>query len=269
MKKIIKRMACILILLLSVSATVSANDFFYRVDSRTPDEIKRSKGLLPRGEDDYFERGTNMNINLYDHVVGTPTGAARYDDGYVSTTTSRDRAHFLGQQYISGVDEYYIYVVVPAPNLLPVNDILRQHSPHPDEMEYAALGGIPLSQIYGWYRVYFGRIDDRGLRRNQAYREDLFRGMGTASAHDVYGLAGFPAGHQAWNQRPWADFAPSGCRSVTKRSADNNFIKPCEREVTKSAKQYLENYITRINRKPLFIIAQSLMDSRKQQREEL
>lgn len=266
MKKHI-RQTVLLLLVLLLPVWASASDFFYRADSRTPDEIKHSRGLLPRGENDYFERGTRMNINLYDHAVGTPTGAARYDDGYVSTTRERDRAHYLGQQYLSGISEYYIYVIAPAPNLLPVNDVLQQYSPHPDELEYAAIGGIPLTQIYGWYRVHFGRIDDQGLRRNPAYRADLFRGLGTAAAHDVYGLAGFPAGHPAWTQRPWADFAPSGCRPGTKKRSTDDDLNPCKSEVIKSAKHYIDSYTLYINRKSLFI-AQSLMDSRKHYHEE-
>ncbi len=34
----------------------------YRADSRPPDEIKRSGGLMPRGHNEYFDRGTQMNL---------------------------------------------------------------------------------------------------------------------------------------------------------------------------------------------------------------
>lgn len=144
--------------LVFISSTSYANDF-YRADSRSPDEVRRSGGLIPRGQDEAYERGTPININLYDHARGTVTGNTRYNDGYVSTTTTLRQAHLIGQNMLGSFNEYYIYVIAPAPNLFDVNGILGTYSPYPSENEYAALGGVPLSQIIGWYRVTFGAIE--------------------------------------------------------------------------------------------------------------
>lgn len=195
--------------LLFISLYSYANDFF-RADTRTPDEVRRSGGLLARGQDEAYERGTPVNINLYDHAHGAATGNTRFNDGYVSTTTTLRQAHLIGQNMLGGVNEYYIYVISAAPNLFNVNGVLGRYSPYPSENEYAALGGVPLSQIIGWYRISFGVIDGE-MHRNRDYRRDLFRGLSVAPDEDGYRLAGFPAGFPAWNERPWREFAPERC----------------------------------------------------------
>ena len=63
--------------ILLASPLYANGDKLYRADSRPPDEIKRSGGLMPRGNNEYFDRGTQMNINLYDHARGTQTGFVR------------------------------------------------------------------------------------------------------------------------------------------------------------------------------------------------
>ncbi|HFO5154787.1 TPA: enterotoxin A family protein, partial [Escherichia coli] len=186
-----------------------SNDLF-RADTRAPNQLRRVNGLLPRGQDDAYERGTPININLFDHVMGMPTGNTRYDDGYVSTTTTLNEAHNIGQNMFGGSNEYYIYVISPAPNMFDVNGVLGRYSPHPYENEVAALGGIPFSQIIGWYRVNFGVIETP-MVRNRAYRSDLFHGLNIAPNEDGYRLAGFPDGHQAWREEPWRRYAPLQC----------------------------------------------------------
>lgn len=197
--------------LISISFSSYSNDFF-RADARPPDEIKRSGGLIPRGQDEAYERGTPININLFDHARGAPTGNTRYDDGYVSTTTTLRQAHLIGQNILGAFNEYYIYVIAAAPNLFDVNGVLGRHSPYPSENEYAALGGVPLSQIIGWYRVSFGVIQGE-MHRNRDYRRDLFRGLSVASNEDGYRIAGFPDGHQAWREQPWRNYVEPRCRT--------------------------------------------------------
>ncbi|EOX7149555.1 enterotoxin A family protein, partial [Escherichia coli] len=102
------------------------------------------------------------------------------------------------------------YVISPAPNMFDVNGVLGRYSPHPYENEVAALGGIPFSQIIGWYRVNFGVIETP-MVRNRAYRSDLFHGLNIAPNEDGYRLAGFPDGHQAWREEPWRRYAPLQC----------------------------------------------------------
>ncbi len=51
----------------------------------------------------------------------------------------------IGQNVLSGLSVYYIYVIDSAPNILDVNAVLGRYSPHPGEFEFAALRGVPLS----------------------------------------------------------------------------------------------------------------------------
>ncbi|EEU0312790.1 Heat-labile enterotoxin IIA, A chain, partial [Escherichia coli] len=200
---------CLVVCFLSYGA--NANDF-YRADSRTPKEIRKLGGLLPRGQDEAYERGTPQNINLYDHATGTPTGNSRYNDGFVSTTRTLTSAHNIGQNMFGGIDSYYIYVISAAPNMFDVNGVLGSYSPHPYEHEVAALGGIPWSQVIGWYFVSFGVIEG-AMTRNPGYRADLFRGLAISPNEDGYRFAGFPDEHPAWREAPWRDYAPAQCAS--------------------------------------------------------
>ncbi|MFJ7171660.1 enterotoxin A family protein [Citrobacter freundii] len=193
-----------------ISFPLYADDYF-RADARPPDEVRRSGGLIPRGQDEAYERGTPININLYDHARGTPIGNTRYNDGYVSTTTTLRQAHIIGQNILGGFNEYYIYVIAAAPNLFDVNGVLGRYSPYPSENEYAALGGVPLSQIIGWYRVSFGVIQGE-MQRNRDYRRDFFQGLSIAPNEDGYRIAGFPEGHQAWGEQPWRNYVEPQCR---------------------------------------------------------
>ncbi|HBA7004280.1 TPA: Heat-labile enterotoxin IIA, A chain [Escherichia coli] len=209
---------------------------YYRADSRTPDEIRRAGGILSRGQSDAYERGTPININLFNHASGTPTGNTRYDDGYVSTTNTVTSAHNIGQNMFGGLNEYYIYVIAPAPNMFNVNGVLGRYSPHPYENEFAALGGIPVSQIIGWYRISFGVLQG-DMTRNPEYRNDLFRGMNIAANRDGYRLAGFPDGHRAWHEDPWREFAPSQCHSDLRASSVS-----CQSTINLLSKNILDKF---------------------------
>ncbi|MCA3966640.1 enterotoxin A family protein [Vibrio vulnificus] len=216
---------------------------FYRADSRNPEEIKKSKGLYPKGQDEFFEHNRPMDISLFSHAQGTQTGYVRYDDGYVSTSSSLRSAHLIGQSILSGFSSYFIYVIAPAPNLMDVNRILGHYSPHPEENEFAALGGIPWSQVIGWYVVNSGVIGNN-IIRNRDYRRDLYSNLVPASPENAYQFSGFPSGHLAWRQEPWINFAPVGCDNVTKGKESS-----CLKTQSENAYLYLQNIKTIIGLK--------------------
>lgn len=207
--------------------TTYAIENLYRADLRTPEEITRSGGLMSRGVDNAYDFPMQqIDINLFSHAVGTPHGNTRYDDGYVSTTTSLNQAHNIGQNILSGSYQFYIYVVHPAPNLIDVNGVLHEYSPHSSENEYAALGYIPLSQIVGWYVVTSG-VRSVTMTRNRQYEADLYDGLDVAPPGNSYQLAGFPEGHQAWQEEPWrsaihSNAACTGSTRRPRREADPN-----------------------------------------------
>ncbi|HEJ1200398.1 enterotoxin A family protein [Pseudomonas aeruginosa] len=210
----------------SVAGLTLADDFLYRADFRTPEQIIEAQAILTRGQSDSYERGTRININLYDHAGGVVTGNTRYDSGYAGTTVSLSGAHAIGQTLFGGVSEYYIYVIRRAPNLIDVNGVLGRYSPHPEENEYAAIGGIALSQIRGWYRVNFGRIEG-GMVTNSRYRADLYQNLDVAPVENSYQLAGFPQGHPAWREQPWVSHAPSSSCSQRRELRDVDSEDEC------------------------------------------
>ncbi|HAS2434191.1 TPA: cholera enterotoxin catalytic subunit CtxA, partial [Vibrio cholerae] len=245
------------------SFSYANDDKLYRADSRPPDEIKQSGGLMPRGQSEYFDRGTQMNINLYDHARGTQTGFVRHDDGYVSTSISLRSAHLVGQTILSGHSTYYIYVIATAPNMFNVNDVLGAYSPHPDEQEVSALGGIPYSQIYGWYRVHFGVLDEQ-LHRNRGYRDRYYSNLDIAPAADGYGLAGFPPEHRAWREEPWIHHAPPGCGNAPRSSMSNT----CDEKTQSLGVKFLDEYQSKVKRQ-IFSGYQSDIDTHNRIKDEL
>lgn len=235
-----------ILLVIFLSFPVFADDPpLYRADSRSPEDIQATNGFNPRGFEEYFSRNRPMNINLFTHAQGTQTGMARDNDGYVSTSYSMRSAHVVGQTILSGYPRYYIYVIATAPNLIDVNEVLGRFSPHPDEHEVAALGGIPWSQVMGWYTVTSGVISE-SMTQNRAYRPSLYENLHITPAWDAYQFAGFPIDHNAWRQFPWHNFVDlCGVPRIVKRSTTVNRkeldAQACLQAQSKNAYQYLEN----------------------------
>ncbi|MBE3211146.1 heat-labile enterotoxin subunit alpha [Enterobacter cloacae complex sp. P32C] len=210
----------------------------YRSVLESPDDIRRTGGFLPRGADGTRPFQPPPNISLFNHTNGSQTGLARFDSGYVSTTTSLNLAHLWVNQNLGGIG--YIYHIHPTGNFIDVNATLRQFSPHSGELEYAALGTIRWNQIIGWQRVHYGVIED--FVRNRDYNENLY-----AHAHageEQPQLAGFPYGHVAWTLEPWRNFAH--CSNTLFNSTEQ--CEPVERsEVLGSA------YFIKTQAKALFL----------------
>ncbi|HEY1028793.1 MAG TPA: enterotoxin A family protein [Pseudomonas sp.] len=199
-----------------------ADDYFYRADSREPGEFQSRRipgpGIYSRGVDDAYDaNGARIpNVSLYRHALGTPDGNTRYDDGYVSTTRSLTMAHNIGQQMLGAYSRYYIYVIVPGPNLYDVNAVLGRYSPHPMEGEFAALGGIPWSQVAGWYVVEWGRMNPV-MVRNPRHQPRIYASTRLPLLGESYRLAGFPENHRAWREPPWANYAAPGCGATPRK----------------------------------------------------
>ena len=197
----------ILLILITQFLYAEPPEMVYRADMGRPDEIKRAGGFYPRGMDGSRPNQPPPNINLFDHTNGAATGMARHDSGYVSTSRSRGLA-------ISWINDHlnhnaYIYHIRATPNMVDVNEILQGYSPHPMELEFAALGIIRWDQVIGWERVVSGTVHQ--FQRNRDYRERLYTNLRASDRQ--YQLAGFPPEHQAWGVEPWRDFANCGGRT--------------------------------------------------------
>lgn len=182
-------------------------DKVYRAAMETPEQIKNAGGFFPRGMDGSRPNQPPPDINLFNHANGAETGMARYNSGYVSTTTSRGFA-------INWVNDHlnhngFVYHIRATPNFIDVNETLRNYSPHSEELEQAALGVIHWSQVIGWERVRGGQIGE--FIANPDYRRRLYQNLHSSGAQPQ--LAGFPDGHPAWSQNPWLPFAFCELRS--------------------------------------------------------
>lgn len=193
---------------LSLPGIAYTQDKVYRAAMENPDNVKSGNGFYPRGMDGSRPGQAPPNINLWDHTHGAGSGMSRHDSGYVSTTTSRGFA-------ISWVNDHlnhngYVYHIDPTPNFIDVNGTLRHYSPHPEELEFAALGFVYWGQIIGWERVRGGTVGP--FVPNPDYRRSLYSSLSPGGAQPQ--LAGFPAAHPAWSQHPWVSFASCDLKSA-------------------------------------------------------
>ncbi len=99
----------------------------YRGDTRTPEDISKNA---------FIAKGNNMD--LLQHANQNPP-----DSGFVSTTTNIETAKEAAGE------NGWIYIIVPPPNAINVNNALGENSPHPEEEEIAVPGEIPLRSVYG------------------------------------------------------------------------------------------------------------------------
>jgi cholera enterotoxin subunit A len=181
---------------------------FFRAESRTPEHIEESRGIIGDDNDDqtYLTWGENVEqMSLYLHS----RSETRDSYGYISINNSLERAYIEGNRLFSRLQTSYIYVIAQAPNIFYTSNILGQFRNR--ENQFSAMGGIPISQIIGWYTVANGSISGP-MTPNPSYRENQFSGLHIVDGAAGYPYAGFPLGHRAWLESPWRNFAPEYCK---------------------------------------------------------
>lgn len=215
----------ILISLCSVLANcaLAQLEYVYRADARSPEEIKKTGGFVPRGMSAPGQ--IPLDISLFNHANGAVTGFSRDNEGFVSTSSSLPLALYWVASMLNG--KGYVYKIHVAPNLIDVNASLRKYSPFPHEQEFAAIGGIKYDQIKGWIH------SDGKKKENQQYSKqyDALKDGGVQ-----YQLSGFPDDHTAWKDAPWKSF--STCSN--KRMEATQTCKPTD-SAYGFAKKYLES----------------------------
>ncbi|KJK77997.1 hypothetical protein H634G_06580 [Metarhizium anisopliae BRIP 53293] len=129
--------------------------FVFRVDSRSPDEIRAARGFLGRAtENTNLQRDSAYSIDVHNDFDwrNDPTV-------YVSTT-----AEFgVAARFAQAGD--YIYLVRARSNMLSVNIALGRRSRYPWQEEWVAMGGIPFTDVVSSWQVpeediYPGRDDE-------------------------------------------------------------------------------------------------------------
>ena len=179
----------------------------YRADTRSPEEIQRAGGFLPRGQS--VLRTVAPNISMWNHANGATNGQSLDNDGYVSTAADELVAEqFLGSMF-GGTG--YVYTVAAAPNFIQVAGTLGEFNPFPNEVEYAALGGFRWEQVIGWTRRERNFLQE-GFVQNPDYNGRQFDSLQANQGEPR--LAGFPNGHAAWLVDPWNAFANGNCGPI-------------------------------------------------------
>lgn len=188
------------------STTLGLVNHFFRADIRSPDQISANQGIVAdRSNELYQYWGEDVHqMNLYLHS----RTEERDSYGYTSISNTLERAHIEGIRLFNHSRISYIYVIARAPNIFYTSSILGRFSNR--EHQFSAMGGIPISQIIGWYTVVDGHISDT-MTPNSNYRENIFLNLNIIDGTAGYPYAGFPLGHHAWLENPWRAFAPEYC----------------------------------------------------------
>lgn len=187
--------------------------YVYRGDSRSPEAIKDAGGFLPKGVDEFGSEGFRASnfvhaiwhaapeISLFKHVSGAPFNRSIDEGGYVFTTTSATVAQQIVQRSPTGSG--YVYKIRVAENMIDVVGTLGKHDPRPAEKEYAALGGVKFDQVVSWRQFNATQVLDNAA---QVVNTDFVDVPNAVAGGVQYQLAGFPVGHQAWNENLYKQY---------------------------------------------------------------
>lgn len=175
----------------------------YRADMTSPDEFSRAGYIAPRGMDGSRPNQLPPDTSLYNHAIGNSPGTSANNSGYVSATETLGLARWWVNNRLN--HNGWVYYIASSGNFIRVNDALLQHSPHPAENEYAALGLVWFNQILGWRR---STSEIGPFIPNPAYNPSLYNSpTHPARGPNVVELAGFPRESSIWSESPWANFA--------------------------------------------------------------
>lgn len=199
--------------------------FVYRGDVRSPTEMKTTFQGEFRASDQTELGIPTLDTSLYAHVWGKANGESEDNSGFVFTSSSKSRTI---DGITNNVNETkrtgWVYKIHTAPNMVDVVNTLLQYTVHPEELEYAALGGFRLDQVYSWTPIVDGVVGKEEL--NPEYNDLKFvRGRGVVD----YSLAGFGPEHTdsegnnvytAWQQEPWKSHKPevANCKRAIGKS---------------------------------------------------
>lgn len=137
----------------------------WRADARAPSVIVGAMGFKTKA----YTNNLRDDLSLYRHCLGGG-GISRDNDGYVSTTRLQDVADWWIRNKSGG--NGWIYAIALDDNLIDVAATLGRYSPFPKEYEFAAMQGVPLSQIMGWipyWRNKYGKVVTGDYEDNQYY----------------------------------------------------------------------------------------------------
>lgn len=180
---------------------------------RTPEDVQavgdfdsHAKRIFDGKHPDYPGGMTNemfhKGSSLYEH--GTYKNPFSH---YIPTSTSEEEA----RKFATKPDlnkSGYVYKIRSSPDMVDVSASLggTRHYKNAHEREVAGVYDIPWRQVEGWQKSTYNPTT-KGYEVGEFVQNPKFAlvdGAGTYSSQPS--LAGFPEGHLAWGEKPWAQF---------------------------------------------------------------
>ncbi|EQB58430.1 cholera enterotoxin subunit A2 [Colletotrichum gloeosporioides Cg-14] len=155
--------------------------YVYRGDSRSPAEIQKAGGFLPKGQIAFG--AIAPDTSLLNHAKAVVDGSARDDYGYAFTSSSLD----VAERFITMMPAGYVYKIHVTANMIDSIGTLGKHNPLDDEREYAALGGIKFEQIVSWRAYENSKSGEEEL--NKEFNEKVYSAAVAGGVQ--FQLAGF------------------------------------------------------------------------------
>lgn len=144
----------------------------------------------------------DVNLSLHNFDIASHEGETD-SGGYLGTFETSGVA-IDRQRHQS--ENGYIYAIAPSPNMVNVNASLGAHTLGAENHEFAAMGHIDNTQIFGWWEtkdVKQGHLWH--YHENPAFRWDVYRRTWTAGAQPQ--LARFPIDSAAWHEPEYKRFS--------------------------------------------------------------
>ena len=176
----------------------------YRADARGFGEIQTAGGFAPKGS---LPGALPFDVSLWNHVNDQANEFDKSSNGYVFTSLDRNQALNFLKTSLKGTGN--IYKIAVAPNLIDVEATLGKFYTN-NKKELAALGGIKWEQIES-YTPFTNGIE--GFQANFP-GFDPSKWANKKSGGGQPQLAAFPAGHEAWGQDPWKQFATCSAKAT-------------------------------------------------------
>jgi hypothetical protein len=194
-----------LLLLISVSAAVCKSfpleerfviQCVFRADKRGPAELAKVGGMWPKG---YTSKtAIKEDVSLYNHVHRDVNGFSKDDDDYVPTTSSETVAEGWITKYLGGSG--CIYKMATYGNLIDCQATLLVYNKFPAEKEFAAIEGIPWSQVmsfaqYTKQKDKYGKLVTAKSASTKNINYDAAKYNGKAHGGAQYALSRFLESH--------------------------------------------------------------------------
>ncbi|CAM3798964.1 enterotoxin A family protein [Flavobacterium branchiophilum] len=175
--------------------------YIYRVDWRSPKEIKKAGGFRSWALENHLP-AAQINWSIYDHVNNAQAG--RLDSPYVSFSQTMRAAGTVARSLVAmnpSRRTIYIYVVAPTTySSVPVNPTVQSYTPTSGFLEVVEMMNVEWPRVLSAYRVSTDNLNEWTYLPFDSFEMPQRNGIGAPA----FLLAGFPPGHVAWNQEPWA-----------------------------------------------------------------